>query len=57
MKRILALNTGSSSLKFSLYLAGEGEKLLYTGSLDCIGRDGGRFFLTSGGGNHLFDER
>ncbi|NTV98278.1 MAG: acetate/propionate family kinase [Chlorobiaceae bacterium] len=56
MKRILALNTGSSSLKFSLYLAGEGEKLLYTGSLDRIGRDGGRFFLKSGGGKHLFDE-
>lgn len=53
MKRILALNAGSSSIKFSLYRTGEGEELLYSGFLDRIGREGGRFFVRDGRGHVL----
>ncbi len=56
MKKILALNAGSSSIKFSLYRAGEGERLLFTGSLDRIGRPGGRFTVRDGSGQELVNE-
>jgi acetate kinase len=52
-RRILALNTGSSSIKFSLYLTGNEERLLFTGSLDRIGRDKGRFSVRVGNGKML----
>jgi acetate kinase len=55
-RRILALNTGSSSIKFSLYLTGNDERLLFTGSLDRIGRDEGRFSVRDGKGTVLADE-
>ncbi|NTW82735.1 MAG: acetate/propionate family kinase [Chlorobiaceae bacterium] len=55
-KKILALNTGSSSIKFSLYEIGAEEKLLLTGSHDRIGRDGGRFAVRNGSGGVLADE-
>ncbi len=38
---ILALNSGSSSLKFALYRMDGAETLLWSGRLDGIGRDGG----------------
>lgn len=43
IKHILALNTGSSSIKFSLYRMGESEEALYTGSLTGVGSDRGGF--------------
>jgi acetate kinase len=55
-KKILTLNTGSSSIKFSLYLTREGEQLLCSGSLDRIGREGGRFSVKDGDGQVLENE-
>lgn len=40
---ILAVNTGSSSIKFSLYESGEKEELLFSGALTRIGLKEGRF--------------
>lgn len=46
MKTILALNCGSSSLKFGLYQAGEGEpKLLCEGEAEQVGSDGSTFWF------------
>lgn len=46
MKTILALNCGSSSLKFGLYAAGEGEpKLLCEGEAEQVGSDGSSFWF------------
>jgi acetate kinase len=40
---ILTINSGSSSLKFSLYRLGPGEDLVLAGQLDRIGVKGGQF--------------
>ncbi len=56
-KKILALNTGSSSIKFALYETGETEKLLFTGSLTRIGHEGGSFSVRDGQGSSLAAER
>ncbi len=55
-KKILAINTGSSSIKFSLYETGEVEKLLCTGSLTRIGHEGGAFSVTDGHASSLASE-
>lgn len=54
---ILAVNTGSSSIKFSLYESGEKEELIYFGSLTRIGLKGGRFSVTDSGGHYINFER
>jgi acetate kinase len=41
--RILTINSGSSSIKFSVYEAGSAERLVLAGSLERIGQDGGQF--------------
>jgi acetate kinase len=56
-KKILALNTGSSSIKFALYETGEVEKLLFTGSLTRIGHEGGVFSVKDGQGSSVASER
>jgi acetate kinase len=47
-KKILALNTGSSSIKFALYEISEAEELLFTGSLTRIGHEDGAFSVRDG---------
>jgi acetate kinase len=56
-ERILTLNSGSSSLKFSAYEMGEGdEKLLVHGSLERIGATGGHFRAVDANGRKSVDE-
>jgi acetate kinase len=51
---ILALNSGSSSLKFGIYLRGQtDEQPLLTGSADGIGRDNGSLRIHSSNGKTL----
>ncbi|NTV05398.1 MAG: acetate/propionate family kinase [Chlorobiaceae bacterium] len=56
LKKILALNTGSSSIKFALYETGEAEKLLLTGSLIRIGHEGGGFVVRDDRGITIVSE-
>ncbi|NTU53970.1 MAG: acetate/propionate family kinase [Chlorobiaceae bacterium] len=50
---ILAVNTGSSSIKFSLYESGRKEELLFSGSLTRIGLPDGRFSVMDAEGRYL----
>lgn len=50
---ILAVNTGSSSIKFSLYESGEKEELLFSGSLTRIGLPDGRFSVMDAEGRYI----
>ncbi|NTU67471.1 MAG: acetate/propionate family kinase [Chlorobiaceae bacterium] len=50
---ILAVNTGSSSIKFSLFESGEGDELLFSGSLTRIGLRDGRFSVTDPDGRFI----
>ncbi|NTV01783.1 MAG: acetate/propionate family kinase [Chlorobiaceae bacterium] len=50
---ILAVNTGSSSIKFSLYESGAVEELLFSGSLTRIGLRDGRFSVTDPEGRFI----
>ncbi len=54
---VLVLNSGSSSIKFSVYEAGNGtrEKIL-EGAVDGIGTDLGQFWMKDGEGRKLFNE-
>jgi acetate kinase len=54
---ILAVNTGSSSIKFSLYESGETEELLFSGSLTRIGLKDGRFSVVDPEGRFIDCER
>jgi acetate kinase len=54
---ILVLNSGSSSIKFSMYEAGDGERLkLYEGAVDGIGTDQGKFWIKDAEGNKPVDQ-
>jgi len=55
-KKILALNTGSSSIKFALYEVGEAEELLFTASLTRIGHEVSAFSVRNGQGCSLVSE-
>jgi acetate kinase len=48
-RTILALNSGSSSLKFAVYKMGASEELLYSGSAEAIGGQRGNFKLSAAG--------
>jgi acetate kinase len=50
---ILAVNTGSSSIKFSLYESGAGEELLFSGNLTRIGLKDGRFSVAAPDGSFI----
>jgi acetate kinase len=51
------LNSGSSSIKFSMYEAGDGERdRLVEGAVDGIGTDLGKFWIKDAEGNKLVDE-
>ena len=50
---ILAVNTGSSSIKFSLYDSGRTEELLLSGALTRIGLPDGRFSVMDAEGRYI----
>lgn len=53
---VLVLNSGSSSIKFSVYEAGDGERRkLYEGAVDGIGTDLGKFWIKNADGKKLVD--
>lgn len=56
VRRILTINTGSSSLKVALYEAGQEEALILSGVVDRIGVSGGRFRLVDAHGATLIDQ-
>jgi acetate kinase len=53
---VLVLNSGSSSIKFSVYEAGNGERRrLFEGAVDGIGTDFGKFWIKDAEGKKLVD--
>jgi acetate kinase len=53
---VLVLNSGSSSIKFSVYEAGDGERRrLFEGAVDGIGTDLGKFWIKDSAGKKLVD--
>jgi acetate kinase len=54
---ILVLNSGSSSIKFSVYEAGDGQRTrLFEGAVDGIGTDLGKFWIKDAAGKKLVDQ-
>jgi acetate kinase len=54
---VLVLNSGSSSIKFSVYEAGEGKRRkLHEGAVDGIGTDLGKFWIKDAAGSKLVDQ-
>src|SRR5579863_5828343 len=54
---VLVLNSGSSSIKFSIYEANNGTRTkLYEGAVDGIGTDLGKFWIKDESGKKLVDE-
>ncbi|MGC9224016.1 MAG: acetate/propionate family kinase [Terracidiphilus sp.] len=54
---ILVLNSGSSSIKFSVYEAGNGQRSrLFEGAVDGIGTDLGKFWIKDASGKKLVDQ-
>ena len=54
---VLVLNSGSSSIKFSVYEAGNGKRIkLHEGAVDGIGTDLGKFWIKDAEGNKLVDQ-
>jgi len=54
---VLVLNSGSSSIKFSVYEAGDGERRkLHEGEVDGIGTDLGEFWIKDAEGKKLVDQ-
>jgi len=53
---VLVLNSGSSSIKFSVYEAGDGQRSkLFEGAVDGIGTDLGKFWIKDADGKKLVD--
>jgi acetate kinase len=54
---VLVLNSGSSSIKFSVYEAGDGQRTkLFEGAVDGIGTDLGKFWIKDANGKKLVDQ-
>ncbi len=54
---ILVLNSGSSSIKFSAYETGDGQRTrLFEGAVDGIGTDLGKFWIKDAAGKKLVDQ-
>jgi acetate kinase len=54
---VLVLNSGSSSIKFSVYEAGDGQRTkLFEGAVDGIGTDLGKFWIKDAEGKKLVDQ-
>lgn len=55
---VLVLNSGSSSIKFAVYEAGDGARTrLLEGAADGIGTDEGQFWIKNAEGKRLTDEK
>src|SRR5215469_16593235 len=54
---VLVLNSGSSSIKFAIYEAGNGQRnKLHEGAVDGIGTDLGKFWIKDADGKKVVDE-
>ena len=54
---VLVLNSGSSSIKFAMYEAGDGQRTrIFEGAVDGIGTDNGKFWIKDEAGKKLVDE-
>ncbi len=54
---VLVLNSGSSSIKFAIYEAGDGQRTkLHEGAVDGIGTDNGKFWIKDADGKKLVDQ-
>ncbi len=54
---VLVLNSGSSSIKFSIYESGDGQRVkLHEGAVDGIGTDNGKFWIRDASGKKLVDQ-
>jgi acetate kinase len=54
---ILVLNSGSSSIKFSMYESADGKReRLFDGAVDGIGTDNGKFWIKDAAGKKIVDE-
>jgi acetate kinase len=54
---VLVLNSGSSSIKFSVYEASDGQRTkLHEGAVDGIGTDQGKFWIQDADGKKLVDQ-
>ena len=54
---ILVLNSGSSSIKFSMYESANGQReRLFEGAVDGIGTDNGKFWIKDAEGKKIVDE-
>jgi acetate kinase len=54
---VLVLNSGSSSIKFAMYEAGDGQRTkIFEGAVDGIGTDNGKFWIKDAAGNKLVDQ-
>ena len=54
---VLVLNSGSSSIKFAMYEAGDGQRTrIFEGAVDGIGTDNGKFWIQDEAGKKLVDK-
>ena len=54
---ILVLNSGSSSIKFAMYEATDGQRnKIFEGAVDGIATDNGKFWIKDAAGNKLTDQ-
>jgi acetate kinase len=54
---VLVLNSGSSSIKFAMYEAGDGQRSkIFEGAVDGIGTDNGKFWIKDDEGKKLVDQ-
>jgi acetate kinase len=54
---VLVLNSGSSSIKFSMYETGDGQRTrLFEGAVDGIGTDLGKFWIKDANSNKVVDQ-
>jgi acetate kinase len=54
---ILVLNSGSSSIKFAMYEAADGQRIkIFEGAVDGIATDNGKFWIKDAEGKKLIDE-
>ena len=54
---VLVLNSGSSSIKFAMYEAGEGQRSrIFEGAVDGIATDNGKFWIKDADGKKLVDQ-
>lgn len=57
LSRILTINSGSSSIKSSLYHIGKTERLVLLGKIERIGLSPGSFFIKGAEGETLVDQK